>query len=349
MANEQEGQYDATPEGSKARWQAEFKAAREALKDWHASAEECDRKYRDDAPREGEQRLNLYAAGVDLKEATLYGNSPNANVDRRDSDQDDDVARVAAELLERVLNNDLERTEEGAPAAYGLALKDWLIPGMGNVWHRLERETEAVAERPAMLAEDGTEQAPAVPATTETVREEVPTEYKYWKDQLWSPCRVFPECRWFAHSALLSKNTIVKKFGEESVPLSIGADPKDSSVPKTPWARAKVWEIWDKEGSCVWWFVEDHPRVLIPLGDDGQPLPHNADGSIPDPLEISGFWPFPEPLFEGLTNSKLVPRPSYARVQDQYAAVDDSTTRIGLLRDDVDRLLLVRRIVRQAY
>jgi hypothetical protein len=327
--------YAATPEGSAQRWRAEFKAAREALKGWHDSAEECDRKYRDDVAREG-QRLGLYAAGVDLKEATLYGNAPNADVERRDSDQDDDVARVAAELLERVLNNDLERTEEGAPAAYGLALKDWLIPGMGNVWHRLERKTEKVDAVDPIVGPDGQEQAPAVPATSQTVSEEVPTEYKYWKDQLWSPCRVFPECRWFAYRALLSKKTIAKKFGEQNVPLSIGADAADKTVPKTPWARAEVWEIWDKENACVWWFVEDHPRVLTPIGDDGQPLPHNPDGSISDPLEISGFWPFPEPLFEGLTNSKLVPRPSYARAQDQYNAIDDETTRIGLLRDAID-------------
>jgi hypothetical protein len=327
--------YAATPEGSAQRWRAEFKAAREALKGWHDSAEECDRKYRDDVDREG-QRLGLYAAGVDLKEATLYGNAPNADVERRDSDQDDDVARVAAELLERVLNNDLERTEEGAPAAYGLALKDWLIPGMGNVWHRLERKTEKVDAVDPIVGPDGQEQAPAVPATSQTVSEEVPTEYKYWKDQLWSPCRVFPECRWFAYRALLSKKTIAKKFGEQNVPLSIGADAADKTVPKTPWARAEVWEIWDKENACVWWFVEDHPRVLTPIGDDGQPLPHNPDGSISDPLEISGFWPFPEPLFEGLTNSKLVPRPSYARAQDQYNAIDDETTRIGLLRDAID-------------
>lgn len=321
---------DPTPEGSAKRWIAEFRAARETLSEWHKSAKICDEKYRDEEIRAG-SRLNLYASGVDLKEATLYGNTPTVDVARRDNDQDDDVARVGSEILERLLNNDLERDEEGFPGAIGLSLKDWLIPGLGILWLRLERKMEQVPEQPAKMGPDGQEQAPAVPAGEQMASEEVVSEYGFWKDQLWSPCRVFSECRWWARRALLSKKTIVAKFGEESVPLSIGADPKDNTVPKTPWARAECWEIWDKENNCVWWLIEGHPRVLVPKG-----LTANPDGSIPDPLGLSGFWPFPEPLFEGLTNSKLVPRPSYSRAQDLYSGIDDETTRIGLLRDAID-------------
>jgi hypothetical protein len=170
-----------------------------------------------------------------------------------------------------------------------------------------------------------------VPETTQVVSEEVLSEYSYWKDQLWSPARVFEDVRWWAR-ALISKKSLEKKFGKEDVPLAIGADPKDNTVPKTPWARAELWEIWDKENECQWWYVENHPRA----GADRRRRQHNPDGSIPDPLGLSTFWPFPEPLFEGVTNSKLVPRPSYSRAQDQYAAIDDATTRIGLLRDAVD-------------
>lgn len=333
MDSELQGQFEATPEGSAKRWEAEFRAAREALKDWHSAADECDRKYRDDA-REGDgTRLNLYAAGVDLKEATLYGNSPSVDVKRRDNDQDDDIARVAAEIKRRILNSDLEREEEGFPKAIGLALKDWLIPGFGLIWERLERQTEEVAEQPAKLDEAGNEAAPKVPATTRTISEDIISEYVFWKDTLWSPCRVFPECRWVAKRALLSKATIEKTFGKEDVPLAIGADPKDNTVPKTPWARAEVWEIWDKENSCVWRYIENHPRVLVPLELRSLAKP---DGSIPDPLGLSTFWPFPEPLIEGNTNTKYVPRPAYARSQDLYRAIDDETTRIGLLRDAID-------------
>ncbi|HEX4386042.1 MAG TPA: hypothetical protein VH083_23955, partial [Myxococcales bacterium] len=332
MAEDMDGQFDDTRDGSAKRWIAEFKAARNALESWHTSAEECVARYLDDVPRDG-QRLNLYPAGIDLKEATLYGNTPSVDVSRRDNDQDDDDARVAAELLKRLLNGDLERTEEAFPNAIGLALKDWLTPGLGNIWLRLERVTKPTPAQEAKTdPATGAELAPAVPASTEVVSEEVASDYVYWKDQLWSPCRVFGECRWWGRMALLSKASIEKKFGkEEDVPLAMGADPKDPKVPKTPWARAEVWEIWDKENSCVWWYVHGHPRVLVPVGVDA-----NENGSVPDPLGISGFWPFPEPLVEGNTTSKLVPRPSYTRAQDLYAGIDDTYTRERLLRDAID-------------
>ncbi len=329
-------EFKDTPEGAATRWGQEFKAAKEALKGWHDSAEECDKQYRDEVDRDGE-RLGLYAAGIDLKEATLYGNTPRVDVKRRDNDQDDDVARVAAEIKDRLLNGDLEREEEAFPRAIALALKDWLIPGCGLVWERFVRETEPVDAQDAIVGPDGQEQAPAVPATTRVVSEEVETDHVYWKDLVWSPCRVFEDMRWMARRSLLSKKTFVKKFGDEQVPVAIGADPKDNTVPKTPWARIEVWNIWDKEGECVWWYVEGHSRVLVPRdSDSGDPVKANKNGSIPDPLGLRNFWPFPEPIMEGLTTSKLVPRPSYARTQDQYGSINDLTTRIGLLRDAVD-------------
>jgi hypothetical protein len=113
---EADANYAPTPEGSAKRWLAEFKAAREALEGWHKSAEACDDAYLDEKARDGEKRLNLYPASVDLKEATLYGNVPTVDVSRRNNDQDDDVARVASELLERQLNGDLERTKRRSRA-----------------------------------------------------------------------------------------------------------------------------------------------------------------------------------------------------------------------------------------
>lgn len=322
-----------SPTNSAKRWVKEFTAARERLQPWWEAAEKCDEKYRDDSTiREGE-KLNLYAAGVDLKEAVLDATSPSVDVVRRDNDQDDDVARVASEILKRVLNGDLEREDEGFPEALGLARQDWLIPGLGNMWFRLEREEQDVDMRPAQLDDAGNELAPEVPATTYVSDEDVCTDYVYWKDQLWSPCRVFGECRWWARSALLGKKSFTKKFGDEDVSYEVGGEGKDKSVPKTPWSRVRCWEIWDKENACVWWYVDGHSKMLVPLDLQEHA---NEDGSIPDPLGLSTFWPFPEPLIEGKTNSKYLPRPAYARVQDQYVAIDNETTRIGLLRDAID-------------
>jgi hypothetical protein len=345
----QSEQFDPTPEGSARRWADEFKAAKEELKKWHDAAEESDRVYRDDNRGHDEgEKLNLHAAGVDLKEATLYGNTPRVCVERRDRDADDDVARVAAQIKERVLNGDLERDEEEFPRAIGLALKDWLLADCGNVWLRLEYEQQTTPAQEAIpgqpkIGPDGQPQideqgqpvmvgaAEAVPESTQSIPSEVCSDFVYWKDQLWSPSRVFTDVRWWGKRALMSKRSFEAKFGDEKVPFAIGADPKDNTVPKTPWARVEVWEIWDKEHECLWFYVDGYQRVLVPKGAEA-----NDDGSLPDPLGLSTFWPFPEPLITGATNSKYVPRPSFARVQDQIAAINEDTTRIGLLRQAID-------------
>lgn len=336
---------DDTPEGWAVRWGEEIKAAQEALEAWHKSAEECDAVYLDDKPREGE-RLGLYAAGVDLREAMLFGNDPAVDVKRRSNDKDDDDGRVAGEILERVLNGDLERDEESFPAALSCTLKDWLVAGFGGgVWLRLEREMgESEPQKAQTDPQTGEETAPAVPAAPIVVREDVVSDYVYWKDQLWSPCRVFQDARWRARRVLLSQETGKEKFGE-TLPLKIGANPKDSQdkEPATPWARAEVWEIWDKDRKGVWFWCEGHPRVLKPVD-----VEVDSNGMQPDPLGLKGFWCSPSPLVEGATSSKLVPRPPYSRAQDLYESIDESTRRIAIMRKSLSASGLIDKEMGEA-
>ena len=63
----------------------------------------------------------------------LYGRTPQVQVGRRFSDANDDIARVAAEMLERLLNTDIERDSDSYALALQYALNDRLLSGMGNV------------------------------------------------------------------------------------------------------------------------------------------------------------------------------------------------------------------------
>ena len=123
MNDEQAQPAPDSREGWAQRWGMELKAAQEELSSWHSAAETCVDQYLDDKPREG-QRLNVFPATVNTQEAALYGNTPSVDVKRRNNDADDDDGRVAAEILERHLNGDLERDEESFPRALGFALKD---------------------------------------------------------------------------------------------------------------------------------------------------------------------------------------------------------------------------------
>lgn len=332
--------YEDTPEGWAERWQAEMDASDSSLEKWHKSAEKCIDAYLDEKTRDG-MRLNLYASSVNTREAMLYGKTPTVDVARRFNDSGDDDGRVAGEILQRHLNGDIERPEDGFQRALRSVLNDWLRVGFGNLRWRYVRETEATEAVPAktepltsdvgqpVVGEDGQPQmrivADEVPAGEKVTREDVEPDYVFWKDQRWSPARTFAEVRWWAFPALLSEETCKKQFGEK-LPMEVAAGSDDDKTPATPWARSKVWEIWDKEHECVWFWCKGVKHVLKKKG-----LEHDKNGSLPDPLELKGFWPFPEPLFSNLTTMKLVPRPDYAIAQDIYKAIDDKTERIDIL------------------
>jgi hypothetical protein len=131
----------------------------------------------------------------------------------------------------------------------------------------------------------------------------------------------------------MTKDAIRKRFGKKpanEVPFANRSDkvknnPQDDGEKFNPWARADVWEIWDKESGTVLWWVEGYPEIL----DEKE-----------DTLELDGFFPSPKPMFANLTTSKLLPTPDYTLAQDIYDEIDLVSTRITLL----ERAVAVRGV-----
>ncbi|HAM41747.1 MAG TPA: hypothetical protein DCP69_10555 [Candidatus Omnitrophica bacterium] len=321
-------QFDDSPQGQAKLWQVEISAAKERLREWHARGDRIVDRFldkRSGADQVAEKRLNLFAADTITKRALLYGKVPTVDVSRRFADSADDVARVASEMLERILNADLERDEDSYATALGLAVDDRLLAGMGNIRWRYTAEFEPVPETPAKTdPATGAELAPAVPAGESKTSESVESSYVPWKDQLWSKARFFGEIRWWAFRAHMAEAEFSQRFSAElwqRIPKG-SAMPKDDGdkQQRDPWARAEVWEVWDKESGRVVWYVDGHDSIL---------------DTKDDPLGLDGFWPFPRPLVANVTTSEFVPLPDYVLAQDLYDEIDKLTTRIDLLEDAI--------------
>ncbi len=316
---------DDTPQGKAQRWTLEFAAARRALDPWHKVGEKIDKEFRNEveATTTGETRLNLFTADVTTMMALMHGQTPRVSVSRRFADAKDDDARVAGEMLERLLNCDIARDEDGFQPAIKTALSDRLLPGLANCRVRYTMgETETIEGKPAVLDEvTGQELAPEVPERESRPNEDADTDYVHWQDQLWSPCRVWQELQWWSFKNRMDREALIERFGEKigsQIPLNskrVGADGS-----RDPWGRADVWEIYDKTTRTVCWFVEGFPTIL---------------DEKPDPLELDGFWPFAEPMFANITTSKLVPRPDFAIHQDQYNEVHNLETRLHELSESI--------------
>lgn len=308
-----------TPAGQAERWVMEFSAAREKLKKWHAQGEKIIDRFLDEraSADSGESRLNLFTANVESQHSMLFGKVPSADVSRHFEDSADDVARVASEMMERLLTPLSDA--DSYVTALGYCLEDRLLPGFGFATARYEVETEPASDE---AGEPVTDEAGE--PVEQKAFENVETDYHFWKSVLWSPARTFEEWRWGAWCAPMTRADLVKRFGEigQQVPMNAKTGKKGAqdAAQADPWARADVWEIWSKEDRAVYWYVEGFNRIL---------------DEKPDPLGLEGFFPFPRPMIARPTTRAFVPRPDFVIAQDLYNEIDTLSTRINLLEKAV--------------
>jgi hypothetical protein len=302
---------DDSPAGLQQRWLMELKAATDALEDFHDEGDKVVEEYRGKGPKGS--RLNLFYSDVQTKSASLSG-VPKVRARRRYADALDDVARVSATCLDRLLNSDIERESDGYRKALANAKSDWLKVGLGQVRLRYVVETTKEPGQPEIPpGPDGTGGAPEVPEKEVKSFEDVETDYVKWRRFKWTPAEVWDDVRAVFYGLDLSKEEWDKQFpGKEFHPKqNPKKDPREEI--KRAFGRAEVWEIWDKDKRQVHFLSESHKEILK---------------TVEDPLGLPGFFPSPEPLAANLTTSKYVPRSTYYLAKDQYDEAHELQKRI---------------------
>ena len=311
-----------TPQGMAQRWSAELEASKKELGKFHEDADKITRRYLDkrDEWHEETARVNLFWSTMKVLLSLLYARPPRASVARSFLDAEDDQARVAGQIVQRLLNRSFDDNVSNWDAAVRTGIEDWLIVGFGQMWLRYEVQTEE-REQPAEL--DPLTGDELVPASTyeAIVEEDAAVDYIYWKDFFWSPARTWDEVRWVARRVYMTKDQLVARFGEEIakvVPLGT-LKPRGSNdqTPKNDvWSKAEVFEIWNKEDKKVYWLAKGC-EVILDVKED--------------PLGLESFFPCPKPLAANITSSNFMPRADYIFAQDQFDELDEINTRITWL------------------
>jgi hypothetical protein len=310
---------EKSPTGWHQFWQKEKSAADKRLRDFTRQGNNVVARYLDERGAGGAHtghevpvRLNLFWRNVTTLQAMLYGNTPKIDVSREHQDPDDDIARVAAVLLQRMLQTDVEASGEDFPTALKAALQDRLLPGLGVCRVRYDFETDTGPDDKQEIV----------------TNEVAPVDYIHWQDFLWGWGRTWSEIPWLGFRSWLTKDEATKRFGEKKAknlqyknqsPTGDNEDTQYSSSytdseQKNNVQKAEIWEFWCKKTYKVYWWSPGADIIL---------------DIVEDPLELGGFWPVPRPMMANLTTTIFCPAADYIFAQDLYCEIDVLQTRIA--------------------
>lgn len=321
---------DPDEKDTAAKWLDELRHSKDFFDKFHKAAQIANDRFLDEkssatglgkgASTDAQYRLNLFHSNITTIQSMLYAKIPKVEADRRFFDPSDDVARVAAEMITRILQNDMNDPDDKLNDVLKSALQDRLIAGFGNA--RIKYYME---EGPAP-ADPITGQPPVDPTTGEPASvksdEWCDVIYTHWKDVLWNPCRVASELRWKAYLSYMTKEDVTDRWGEEiasAIPYGKAGNrleqEKEGALSKnTP--EARIWEIWDNESKTVSWVVEGYDKFLE---------------QQEDPTKFDGFYPDAKPMIANASTGKYLPKPDFSFAQNLYAEIDELETRVALL------------------
>lgn len=328
--NRAEGGEDLGNVADSGPWQKELALADKFMKKFWERGRRVVKRYMDegetsDSTTSKTDTYNIFWANVGVLKASLYANQPKPIVKRQWDDFMDDVGRVGGIMMERLIQQGFEQPESDMNVAFTQCVEDRLLPGLGQVWLRYEPEISSKEITPAVKDRKGKVIKEA--EVEENIDNEyVCTDYVYWEDFWFSPCRQWGEVRWGGRRVWMTHGEFDKRFGSRFAKLvswtkkdhgKIGerVTPENMGIEKT-----EVFEIWHKSKKMVYWISRSCNYIL---------------DSKADPLELKGFFPFPKPILATHTTSNPLPKADYLMVQSQYARLQNLSARIGLLEDAI--------------
>lgn len=320
-------------------WLTELDSARKRMKDYRKDASRVVKLY--EGGKAAESPFNILYSNTETLAPALYNNLPRPVVQRRFKD-DDPLGKVASDVarrsLEFLIDNELG-TYTPFDDLMSQAVLEALVPGQGVTRFKYDASFAEQPEpnNPTEGQEDETGEGeievekgeihaePAEQVEYETVcGESVP-----WDRFLHGYAKQWKDVPWVAFEHFMTRDELVKNFGEEighRIPLNISgketaneSDDGDHDDGKLRDAEgvtlAHVFEIWDKETKMVRFLAPSYPQGFVK--------------SVEDPLELSGFFPMPQPLMLFPKISSLAPVPLYTMYEEQAKELNRVTVRIN--------------------
>ncbi len=330
---------DDASKSTHARLVTEIKLYESKAKAWEDKGKKILKRYKDERSVQEDRlpRYNILWSNIQTLAPALFAKNPKPNIERRFKDNDA-LSRITSEVLERA--TDYFINSDKFSQCMKEVVLDRLLPGRGTSWVRyvphfkdMEVQSNEEEKEEGVEISDEIDTDDEIPNESkvydspdevdqEVEYEEVACDYVHWEDFGHNiGARTWDEVYLGWRRVYLKRVECIERFGDEigkKIPLDY--EPKglnDEKVTAGELKKATIYELWDKEGKCVYWLHKDVEDIL----DEKD-----------DPLELPEFFPFPRPLLATIANDSLIPVPDYKEYQDQAVEIDELTSRISSIK-----------------
>jgi len=297
-------------------WLSHVSAYEREFKKWEGRNQKILERYRDEKRKTADTlaKFNILWSNVQTLVPATFARLPQPDVSRRFKDNDP-VGRVASLIIERALEFEIQNYPD-----YRQSLKatvyDRFLGGRGTAWARYEPHIRAVEMGEP---QDGLNVTEDVDEPQEELDYEcAPVDYVHWRDFGHTVARTWEEVTGVWRKVYMTREACVERFGDLGATIPLDSRPDDLKKGETltndNYARALIYEIWDKETKTAMWLSKSLGKFV---------------DEKPDPLGVEGFFPCPRPLYATLTNDSLVPVPDFTLYQDQANELDTLAERIS--------------------
>jgi len=313
-------------------------------KNYHEKSKETAKKFQDVYDCQENENNNadnypIFWSNTQVLKPLLFSKLPKINIAQANYNNDE-IARVASELVERLLNYQLK--ESDAENQIEKVRDTYLVQGIGIPRivfippEPLEIKTKVKKKIKVEKPEDNnyenkTSKDYTVEAAQEMEVEEEETSYDVdeskksftiefvdYQDFLKSTEKEWKKLRWIAFRKYYSRRELVEYFGKkgEEVPMTNKKFEYLQEEKEDLYKLCEVWEIWDKENKIC---------HFITFAGNGFVLSSEKDG-----YNLKNFFPIPMPM--GLNeSSKLLPQPLYRQYKKHAENLSEIDDRIASL------------------
>jgi hypothetical protein len=283
---------------------------------WRAEIENSE-KYHKESKKEGEEYLEVYEnedkqqhslpifwSNTQVLRPFLFSKLPKTNIIQTNYN-DDEVARIVSELIERVISyflkeSDIENIIEKTRDSFlikgiGIPKITYIPPQPIEIKiKKIKDEQKDEIEGESKDSEEETSEYDVDDST-----KKIKIDYIDYEDFLKSTEKEWGKLRWVAFRKYFNRTELIDYFGSKGEEAKMTNKKLDNFEEENDdlYKLCEVWEIWDKESMKVY---------HITFGGEGLVLDITND-----PYKLKNFFPVPMPM--GLNDNlcKLLPVPLY--------------------------------------